>query len=538
NPEYSYEYITSKNAYKVYSNNIQICYVQLDEEETCVYKDFFISEKRKIRRETYDCYGNLKMVTYLNALNKKPIRKVYYTDSQRIYLCIDYDRETFKVRQCIAYDKNENIHKFFSSEIDMAEYWLATLKSEYTNSVFFVEDRALDKAIIDNKYSSDKFKSIAIIHSSHLKAPYDFGAEINKFNGELLSDTSCYSAVVLLTEQQLKHVRNQFGLQPNLYHIPHIKLEVEKNYHKEKDIYKIVVLSRFVALKRILDILKAFKIAVGKVPGIRLEIWGAGEEEQKYKEFIEENCLQDAVSIKGYTTSPQDVFHSAGLSIITSKYEGFGMTILESMTNQTPMISYDFNYGPRELIDDGINGYIVEDGNIDELAKQIVTAYNSEESLKAMGIAAREKARRFDGKIIKQKWIELVKDVENGSQIDLNRTEKQALLFSEITEIFTVEKEDSVRLSFTLQNTLSPGLPNTKYYLYFSNYYDLEKIGDRYFELNVTERAKESYEVLKGSATISQTVYNELKEIGPKFLLGVDNESNFYFVEVVCSQLL
>lgn len=501
-PQFTYEFITEKNAYKVYNNDVQFCYVQLDQYGTCVYKDFFDNKKRKIRRETYDCYGLLKLVTYLNMLTKKPLRKIYYTNKQRMYLRIDYDRENYKEKQCIVYDEEEKPCRIFLNKLEMAKYWVANLNTTYLNSIFFVEDRKLDGVIMNNNYSNKAFKSVAVIHSNHLKAPYNFGAKINQFNGELLADTSSYSAVVLLTDQQLKHVKNQFGLQPNLYHIPHVKVEQEKSYNKEKDVYKIVVISRFVKMKRIMDILEAFKLAVEKVPSIKLEIWGTGEEEEKYKKFVEENQLQEVVSIMGYTNSPHEVFYSAGLSVITSEYEGFGMTILESMTNQTPVIAYDFNYGPKELIDDDINGYIVENGNIIELANQIIEIYNGKNDLKSIGIAAKEKASMFNEDIIKKRWLQLIKEVENRSLKLEDASLKQVVLLSEIKDIYKREGEHNIELCFTVQNTLTAGIPNEKYYLYISNYYNLEQIGDRYFELHVVEKAKENMEILKGCLVV------------------------------------
>ncbi|GAA3015374.1 glycosyltransferase [Tetragenococcus solitarius] len=536
--QFIYEFIAKKNAYKVYNKGVQFCYIQLDKYGTCIYKDFFDDKKRKIKRETYDYYGKLKLITYLNMLTKKPLRKIYYTNKQRAYLCIDYDRENFNTKQCIVYDKDEKPCKVFLNELEMAKYWIANLNALYLNSIFFVEDRKLDEVVTNNSYSSKKINSIAVIHSSHLKAPYNFGAKINRFNGDLLKDTSNYSAVVLLTEQQLKHVRNQFGLQPNLYHIPHVKVEQKKSYHEEKDIYKIVVISRFVKIKRIMDILKAFKIVVEKVPNIKLEIWGSGEEEEKYKKFIEENQLQEVVFIKGYTNYPHEVFYSAGLSVITSEYEGFGMTILESMTNQTPVIAYDFNYGPKELIDDGINGYIVENGNINELANQIIEIYNGKNDLKSIGIAAKEKATMFNEAIIKKRWLQMINDVENRPFNLDYKSLRQVVLLSEIKDIYKNEDENDIELCFTIQNTLTVGLPNEKYYLYISNYYNLEQIGNRYFELQVVENSKENFEILKGCLTIEKTIYYELKELDPKFSLGIKNKENFYFIDIIGTQTI
>lgn len=535
--KYNYEYVAEKNAYKVYSNNTQFCYVKLDQEGTCMYKDFFDEKMRKVRREAYDFYGNVRVIDYFDVLSKKLLRKTYYTESQRMYLCKDYHRGTSNVKQCIAFDENGNVNQIFSSVEDMSKYWVASLNSKYPNSIFFVEDRKLDEVITENDYASDEFKSVAVVHNTHFKKPYNFGDNVNELNGSLLKDPSGYSAVVLLTKQQLKHVNNQFGLNTNLYHIPHVKLENNDSLLQKKDFHKIVVVSRFVEIKRIMDILHAFKIALEKNPKLKLELWGTGEEEKNYKEFIESQGLQNNVLIKGYTNAPHRVFQSAGLFIITSKYEGFGMTTLESMTNKTPVIAYDFNYGPREMIDNGLNGYIVENGNINELANQIIVACEDKKSLKKMGVEAAKKASTFDANKIKEKWIRLIQNVEHNYQKRIIEKPRKMVLLSEIEKITKVELEDKVKLNFNLKNILSEGLSNEKYYLYITNYYDLDKIGDRYIELEV-ELSKDNFELLTGAFIVNRSVYDELKETKPQFSLGISNNLQFNFVEVICEQLI
>ena len=56
-------------------------------------------------------------------------------------------------------------------------------------------------------------------------------------------------------------------------------------------------------------------------------------------------------------------FQHATASLLTSQYEGFGMTIMESIHNGCPVVSYDVRYGPSELIIDGENGLLIDAGD-------------------------------------------------------------------------------------------------------------------------------------------------------------------------------
>jgi poly(glycerol-phosphate) alpha-glucosyltransferase len=58
--------------------------------------------------------------------------------------------------------------------------------------------------------------------------------------------------------------------------------------------------------------------------------------------------------------------------VLTSRYEGFGLVVLESIAHGCPVVAYDVKYGPADIIRDGINGLLVEAGNIDALAAAII----------------------------------------------------------------------------------------------------------------------------------------------------------------------
>jgi hypothetical protein len=91
--------------------------------------------------------------------------------------------------------------------------------------------------------------------------------------------------------------------------------------------------------------------------------------------------------------------------------------------------------------------------------------------------------------------------------------------------------ESNIGLKFDIENTLSLGMKNEKYYLYIQNYFNLGEIGNRFIEL---ERVKstDNKEWLEGVFEINQNVFSEL--ITKKIILGlgVCNEKEFHFVNI------
>ena len=72
----------------------------------------------------------------------------------------------------------------------------------------------------------------------------------------------------------------------------------------------------------------------------------------------------------------------------TSKMEGFGLAILESLSVGTPVISYDVDYGPSELIQDGFNGYLVPQGDINQMVEKVDQLLNNTQNCNSFRLIA------------------------------------------------------------------------------------------------------------------------------------------------------
>lgn len=87
---------------------------------------------------------------------------------------------------------------------------------------------------------------------------------------------------------------------------------------------------------------------------------------------MQEYNLEDFVEIHEFTSNPELAFRESLASLLTSRFEGFALTLMESINEGCPAISYDIKYGPSEIILHGENGYLIEADNIDEFAKAMV----------------------------------------------------------------------------------------------------------------------------------------------------------------------
>ena len=97
----------------------------------------------------------------------------------------------------------------------------------------------------------------------------------------------------------------------------------------------------------------------------------------------------------------------SSIFVLSSRYEGFGMVITEAMSCGVPPVSFTCPCGPRDIIDDGKNGLLVENGNIEMLAEKICYLIENDEISRKMGQQARIDVERFKIEQIAEQWKQL-----------------------------------------------------------------------------------------------------------------------------------
>ena len=94
--------------------------------------------------------------------------------------------------------------------------------------------------------------------------------------------------------------------------------------------------------------------------------------------------------------------------VSTSRSEGLPFHLMEAMSCGTPAIAFDVRTGPREIIQDGINGYLIKDGEEEAMADQLITLLGKEELCAQLGRNAKESAKRYDKDAVLPRWMELI----------------------------------------------------------------------------------------------------------------------------------
>jgi glycosyltransferase involved in cell wall biosynthesis len=136
---------------------------------------------------------------------------------------------------------------------------------------------------------------------------------------------------------------------------------------------KLCFVGRLSSEKGVDLLIEAFSMAIEseEYKDWELDIYGAGPELEKIKSLISQKNIDKNVILKGYSKDMHNRYNKYAFLVVPSRFESFGLVILEAMKTGLPVVSFDCNYGPRSLISHEVNGLLVQNGNVNELSNAI-----------------------------------------------------------------------------------------------------------------------------------------------------------------------
>lgn len=158
-------------------------------------------------------------------------------------------------------------------------------------------------------------------------------------------------------------------------------------------------------------LIKLWHKTKGRINGWKLKIIGKGENFDKINNLIDELDLRESVFLFPPTKEIEKEYESVSVFALTSVAEGFGLVLAEAMASGVPCVSFNCPSGPKDIISDKRNGYLIEEGDEQLYVDRLDELMNNEELRKKMGEQARIDIKKFDAKVISEKLNKLV--IEN-----------------------------------------------------------------------------------------------------------------------------
>ena len=170
---------------------------------------------------------------------------------------------------------------------------------------------------------------------------------------------------------------------------------------------RVIAVGRYSYEKGYDMLLSAWKKVAQECTGWRLDIFGDGDK-SSLEQLIESlNIDRNTCALHGRTADIEKEYVDSSLFVCSSRFEGFGMVIVEAMACGLPVVSFDCPWGPGSIISDGDDGVLVENANVDALADKIIQVLNSEGYMQKLARNAIDKSNKYKLESIALMWKSL-----------------------------------------------------------------------------------------------------------------------------------
>lgn len=218
---------------------------------------------------------------------------------------------------------------------------------------------------------------------------------------------ACHSdAMVVLTEQDKRNYTENIRRCVPVTVIPNPAERHEYTYDTQsKTILSAGLLGK---IKRFELIVPIAEKVFAKHPDWIWILCGDGSERENLENAVQNAGLADRIRLAGSVSDMEAQYRSAAMYVLTSEMEGLPMVLLEAKSYGLPIVSFDIQTGPGDIVRDGVNGYLVKSGNTDAMAEKICQLIENAELRKQFSDNAALDMDKFDEERIVGQWEKLI----------------------------------------------------------------------------------------------------------------------------------
>jgi len=212
------------------------------------------------------------------------------------------------------------------------------------------------------------------------------------------------------TNNAAEYYRKKFGAKFNISVIGPIlnEIEIQEDIKKENIILQVGRLDYAKGQDRMIEILAL----VENLDDWKLCLTADGPLRNKVENYILRHKLQDKVEILGYVENLNELYNKASIFVMPSRYEGYPNALIEAMSAKLPCVVFN-SFPAEEIIDNKINGFIIEDGDYNHFAQTLELLLKNHDLRNDIGHAARESVLGFTKEVITDKMLEFFKSNSN-----------------------------------------------------------------------------------------------------------------------------
>lgn len=313
-----------------------------------------------------------------------------------IDLCINYEENNGKslVNKLLHYPLKQWKHRKRLTKILMQEHPDITI-SMFNNDASFITD------------IKDGSKKILEIHFSKFKR-----LQYNRKGWWRLVDVwrtkqderiaRRFDRFVVLTKED----KDNWGDMDNICVIPNAST-FQNAQTSPLTVPKVIAIGRYDYQKGFDRLIMAWKKVTETVSGWHLDIIGDGSKRQELQSLIQQLGMEKHISLIKPTSNIDSTYLHASILALTSHYEGLPMVLIEAQSFGLPIVAFNCKCGPMDVVTDGVDGFLVPEGDIEAFADRLLVLMQDRVLRKNMGRRAKSASSRYEEVFIMKQWMKL-----------------------------------------------------------------------------------------------------------------------------------
>lgn len=215
--------------------------------------------------------------------------------------------------------------------------------------------------------------------------------------------------IVTLTQQDAINYEQKFSIR-NVVCIPN-SISIDDSTPSPLTEKRVLAIGRFVNQKGYDYLIDAWERTENRKHGWKLRVIGNGNLLPVIIEKIKQLQLEDSIEIIHSTNNVNEHYLQSSIYVMSSRYEGLPLVLIEAMAIGLPIVSFDCETGPRDIVEHGVTGILVPVFDVEKLALELDNLMSDEQKRKLFSENALKNVRKFETAKIVDEWEELFQNI-------------------------------------------------------------------------------------------------------------------------------